>query len=92
MSKVGRLPTIDVYLNNLIEEAKELKVDGIINYNMRGCTVVLAYKKLLEEKAEKELGIPVLQLEGAQWDSSYRSEAQITSDLDEFAQVLLSMK
>jgi benzoyl-CoA reductase/2-hydroxyglutaryl-CoA dehydratase subunit BcrC/BadD/HgdB len=92
VSKVGRLTTGELYLNNIIEEAKELKVDGIINYNMRGCTVVLAYKKLLEEKAEKELGIPVLQLEGAQWDSSYRSEAQISSDLDEFAQMLLSIK
>jgi benzoyl-CoA reductase/2-hydroxyglutaryl-CoA dehydratase subunit BcrC/BadD/HgdB len=92
IGKVGRLSTAAPYVNNIIEAARDLEVDGIVNYNMRGCTVVLGYRKLLEEAAEKELGIPVLQLEGAQWDSGWRSEAQISADLDEFAQMLLSMK
>ncbi|MFC1920518.1 2-hydroxyacyl-CoA dehydratase [Chloroflexota bacterium] len=90
--KVGRHPPANTYVNNIIEVARDLNVDGIVNYNMRGCTQVLAYRKLLEEAAEKELGIPTLQLEGAQWDNNYRSEAHITADLDEFAQMLLSMK
>ncbi|MFC1532634.1 2-hydroxyacyl-CoA dehydratase [Thermodesulfobacteriota bacterium] len=80
-----------IYVNNIIWTAKDLEVDGIVNYNMRGCTCALGLKKMIEEKAEKELGIPTLQLEGAQWDSSYASEATITTQLDEFAQMLLNM-
>ena len=81
-----------IYVDNIIEQAEELEVDGIVNYNMRGCTCALGLKKIIEERAEKELGIPVLQLEGAQWDSSYASEATITAQLDEFAEMLLSNK
>ena len=45
VSKVGRLPTVTAYIDSVIEEAKALQVDGIVNYNMRGCTQVLGYKK-----------------------------------------------
>jgi benzoyl-CoA reductase/2-hydroxyglutaryl-CoA dehydratase subunit BcrC/BadD/HgdB len=79
-------------IENTVEVARALEVDGIINYNMRGCTIAVGLRKLLAERVEEELGIPILQLEGAQWDSNYRSEAQISADLDEFAQMLLSMK
>jgi benzoyl-CoA reductase/2-hydroxyglutaryl-CoA dehydratase subunit BcrC/BadD/HgdB len=78
-------------VTNIIDVARELEVNGIINYNMRGCTIALGLRKIIEDAAEKELGIPVLQLDGAQWDSSYRSEAQLTADLDEFAQMLTSI-
>ncbi|MFC1900340.1 2-hydroxyacyl-CoA dehydratase [Chloroflexota bacterium] len=81
-----------IYVDNIIEQAEEMEVNGIVNYNMRGCTAALGLKKIIEERAERELGIPVLQLEGAQWDSSYASEATITAQLDEFAEILLSSK
>ena len=72
--------------------AKDLEVDAIVNYNMLGCTATLGLRKLVEEKAEKELGIPVLQLEGKQHDMSYANEATISAKLDEFAQMCLSRK
>ena len=81
-----------LYVDDIIQKAREFQLDAIINYNMRGCTAALGLRKLIEERAEKELGIPVLQLEGAQWDSSYASEEQITAQLDEFAQMLLSQR
>lgn len=70
--------------------AKDLKVDGIVNYNMLGCTTALGYKKWLEDEAEKQLGIPTFQLEGKQQDANYASEETITRHLDEFAQLLLN--
>ena len=80
------------YVDEIIWNARDLQVDGIVNYNMRGCTAALGLKKIIEERAEKELGIPVLQLEGAQWDTSYADEATITAKLDDFAQMLLSQR
>jgi benzoyl-CoA reductase/2-hydroxyglutaryl-CoA dehydratase subunit BcrC/BadD/HgdB len=80
------------YMNDIIEDAKELGVDAIINYNMRGCTAALGLRRVIEERVEKELGIPILQLDGAQWDMSYADEPTITARLDEFAQMCLSNK
>ena len=68
---------------------RDLGLDAIINYNMLGCSATLGLKKLVEERAEKELAIPVLQLEGKQWDADYASEAVINTRLDEFAQMVL---
>ncbi len=46
----------------------------------------------MEDKAEKELGIPTLQLEGKQWDTNYANEATLTAHLEEFAQMCLDQK
>ncbi|MFC1535056.1 2-hydroxyacyl-CoA dehydratase [Thermodesulfobacteriota bacterium] len=72
--------------------ARDLRLDAIINYNMLGCTTALGFRKWLEDKAEKQLGIPTLQLEGKQLDVNYASEETITRHLDEFAQMLLNRK
>ncbi len=80
------------WVNNLIWTCRDLHVDAIINYNMLGCTATLGLRKLVEDAAEKELGIPTLQLEGKQWDSNYANETTITAKLDEFAQMLLSQR
>ncbi len=88
MSNLTGRPGINL-VNNIIQRCREFQRDAIINYNMRGCTAALGLRKLVEDAAEKELGIPTLQLEGAQWDTSYANEATITARLDEFAQMLL---
>ena len=80
------------WVNNLLWIARDLQVDAIVNYDMRGCTATLGLKKIVDDVVEKELGIPVLHVEGSQFDSSYASEATITAQLDEFAQMCLSKK
>ncbi len=79
------------WVDNMMWICQDLQLDAIINYNMLGCTATLGLKKLVEDRAG-ELGIPVLQLEGKQWDSNYASEETITTRLDEFAQMCLSRK
>ncbi len=78
------------WVDPMIWIARDLGVQGIVNYCQRGATCTLGLKKLVEDRAEKELGIPVLQLEGAQYDSTYASEATITAKLDEYAELVLS--
>ncbi len=80
------------WTGNLLAIAKDLQIDGIINYNLVGCTGVLGLKKILEERAEKELGIPVLQLEGKEFSSSLLNEADVNRQLNEFVDLCLSKK
>ncbi len=71
---------------------KDLQLDGIINYNMVGCSAAVCMKKMVEERAEKELGIPVLQLEGKQFSSTFAGEAEINRHLNEFIDLCLNKK
>ncbi|MBN1367242.1 MAG: 2-hydroxyacyl-CoA dehydratase [Dehalococcoidales bacterium] len=84
--------TGDAWVKPLMWICRDLGIDGIVNYCQRGATCTLGLKKLVEDTAEKELGIPTLQLEGAQWDTNYRDEKAITAQLEEFAQLILSRK
>jgi hypothetical protein len=80
------------WVDPIIWICKDLGIDGIINYNMVGCVATLGLRRIIEEKAEKELGIPTLQLEGKQWDSTFVSSERIAEKLEEFAQICLLMK
>ena len=80
------------WVDDMIWICRDLQLDAIINYCMLGCTATLGIRKMVEETAEKELGIPTLQLEGKQWDSRYAGEEAITAKLDDFAQVCLSQR
>jgi benzoyl-CoA reductase/2-hydroxyglutaryl-CoA dehydratase subunit BcrC/BadD/HgdB len=80
------------WVDGMIWVCKQLGVEGVINYNMLGCTEILGIRKIIEDRAEKELGIPTLQLEGKQWDNMYADEATITNKLDEFIQLCMSRK
>lgn len=80
------------WVNDMMWISHDLQLDAIINYCMLGCTATLGLRKMVEESAERDLGIPTLQLEGKQWDSRYANEEVITAKLDDFAQVCLSQQ
>jgi benzoyl-CoA reductase/2-hydroxyglutaryl-CoA dehydratase subunit BcrC/BadD/HgdB len=84
------IKTAKEWVDSLIWVCQQLGVEGIINYNMVGCTEILGIRKLVEEKAQDDLGIPVLQLEGKQWDENFADEKTITGQLNEFAALVLS--
>jgi benzoyl-CoA reductase subunit B len=78
--------------DGMIWVARDQKIDAIINFNMVGCTATLGLRKVVEERAEKELGIPMLQLEGKMWDRDYADENTLSSKMGEFVQMCLSNK
>ena len=86
------IKTAREWVDGLIWVCRSLNVDGVVNYNMVGCTEVLGIRKLVEERAQDELGIPTLQLDGKQWDESYADEKTITAQLNEFAAFVLGKK
>uniref|UniRef100_A0A7C2K4B1 2-hydroxyacyl-CoA dehydratase n=1 Tax=candidate division WOR-3 bacterium TaxID=2052148 RepID=A0A7C2K4B1_UNCW3 len=80
------------WVEPMIWICRDLEIDAIINYNMVGCVATLGLRKIIEERAEKELGIPTLQLEGKQWDKRYADEKIISEKLETFAQLCLIQK
>jgi len=80
------------WVDDLIWVAKDLGADGIVNYNCLGCSATLSLKKLVADKAESELGIPTLQLEGKLYDKNYADEETITTKLRNFTQMCLDQK
>jgi hypothetical protein len=58
---------------------RDLKIDAIVNFRQVGCTATVNLAKILEDQAEKELGIPVIHIEGRQLDSTY-ADPQIMED------------
>lgn len=79
------------WVEPMIWICRDLGIDGIINYNMVGCVATLGLRRLIEEKAERELGIPTLQLEGKQWDSAFMSAEKIAEKLEQFAEICIEM-
>jgi benzoyl-CoA reductase/2-hydroxyglutaryl-CoA dehydratase subunit BcrC/BadD/HgdB len=83
------IKTAQEWVDGLIWVCRSLGADGIVNYNMVGCTEILGIRKLVDERAQDELGIPTLQLDGKQWDDSFADEKTITTQLNEFVALVL---
>ena len=80
------------WVSDLMWVSKDIGVDGIINYNTLGCTASLSLKKLVADTAERELGIPTLQLEGKLYDQKYVNADTMNRKLEEFTQMCLDRK
>ena len=86
--------TLDKYGKALpgSQRSLHIRIDGLVYLEEQGCGAILGLKRVIQERAEKELGIPTVTIEASSTDSSYVDEATITAKLDEFAQTLLSQK
>ena len=71
---------------------RDLKIDAIINFKQVGCTATVGLAKILEDRAEKELGIPTMHFEGRQLDPSYFDQVQVNSQLNLFVDSCLRRK
>lgn len=79
------------WVDGMLWTCKDLGIDGIINFNMLGCTATLGLKKPIEDKAE-ELDISVLQLEAREWDPEYASPETINAQLLDFVNMVKAKK
>jgi benzoyl-CoA reductase/2-hydroxyglutaryl-CoA dehydratase subunit BcrC/BadD/HgdB len=52
------------WVNQLVEMAREVKIDGVVYYQNTGCIINRSCSKMVVDGLEKELGIPTLLLEG----------------------------
>jgi benzoyl-CoA reductase/2-hydroxyglutaryl-CoA dehydratase subunit BcrC/BadD/HgdB len=86
----GRLG--DQWVNTHINSCRDLHLDGIIYFLQWGCPTSNNLGKVVADVAEKELGIPTLQIEGRMLESSTYDEKDFYTKLDDFIEVCLARK
>ncbi len=64
------------WVNGTLEAARDIGAHGIIHFLLIGCTPMRGMGSEVAERAEKELGIPTLNVEGRQIDRAYMSQGQ----------------
>jgi benzoyl-CoA reductase/2-hydroxyglutaryl-CoA dehydratase subunit BcrC/BadD/HgdB len=80
------------WVNGALQTCRDLRIDGIVNFRQMGCTQTLGIGKLLEERAERELGIPTLQIDGRNISTEMYDEAEFNGRLDAFVDMCMASK
>ena len=80
------------WVDSTVNMARDLKCDGIIYFLQLGCSASGGVSRLVAEKAERELGIPTLMLEGRQLDPFYKSQQESEEEMNAFIDLCLSKK
>ena len=80
------------WVDDTLFVCRDLKIDAIINFKQVGCTATVGLAKILEDCAERELGIPTLHFEGRQLDPSYFDPVQVNTQLNVFVDSCLRRK
>ncbi len=82
----------ETWVNDTLEAAEFMKVDGMIYYVQIGCTATAGLGRVVAEAGEKRLGIPTLLMEGRQLDSKFKSQEECEQELEAFVDLCLSRK
>ncbi|MBI4317229.1 MAG: 2-hydroxyacyl-CoA dehydratase [Chloroflexi bacterium] len=72
------------WVNDALDVARDLGTHGIIHFQLVGCTPGRGMGSVLAERADKELGIPTLNLEGRYLDRDYMSQERFEEILSTF--------
>lgn len=82
----------ETWIRSTLDLCQDLKIDGMVYFMQLGCTATSGLGRVVAERAEKELGIPTLLLEGRQLDPLYKSQQECEAQLDMFVDLCLSRK
>ncbi len=72
------------WVNGTLDAARDIGAHGIIHWLQIGCTPMFSMGSVVAARAEKELGIPTLNLEGRQMDKEFMSQEQFDETLSVF--------
>jgi hypothetical protein len=64
----------------------------MIYYSQIGCTASAGLGRMVAERAEKELDIPTLIMEGRQLDAHFKSQQECEEELNTFVDLCLNRK
>ena len=82
----------DYYVNSIIKTCQELDLDGIVYFKQPGCSPTMALGGIVSERAERELGIPTVEIEARQIDQRGFDPRALLSKLVDFCNVCLARK
>ncbi|MBN1190083.1 MAG: 2-hydroxyacyl-CoA dehydratase [Dehalococcoidales bacterium] len=80
------------WVNQLVEMAKEVSIDGVVYYMNTGCIINRSCSRMVVEGFEKELNIPVLLLEGTMLNPERFNMSRDEESLEEFLDLCLKRK
>jgi hypothetical protein len=80
------------WVDHIISCCEYLNIDGIVQWLQVGCPTTLGLQKILSDRAEKELGILTLNLEGRMIDVDAYDRQRDESKLGEFIELCLDKK
>ena len=84
--------TAKMWIDQALRACRECKIDAIINFDQVGCTPVTGYSRLLKDAAEREMGIPSLNIVGREKMWTKQDEEQFLDQVDNFITRCLKRK
>jgi benzoyl-CoA reductase/2-hydroxyglutaryl-CoA dehydratase subunit BcrC/BadD/HgdB len=82
----------ETWVVDTLDACRDLKVDGMVYYSQIGCTASAGLGRMVAERAEKELGIPTLIMEGRQLDAHFKTQEACEDELNTFVDLCLGRK
>jgi len=80
------------FVNSIITTCRDLDLDGIIYFKQMGCSPTMPLGGIVSERAERELGIPTIEIEARQLDQRGFNPKDLLTKLVEFSNVCLARK
>jgi len=80
------------FVNSIITTCQDLDLDGIVYFKQTGCSPTMALGGIVSERAERELGIPTLEIEARQLDQRGFNPREFLAKLVDFCNVCLTRK
>ncbi len=80
------------WLDDVIYVARDLSIDAIVNFMQVGCMATSGLARLVADTAERELDIPVLNVEGRQLLRESYDKEKFEGELEEFIDICLIRK
>ncbi|MFC1928777.1 2-hydroxyacyl-CoA dehydratase family protein [Chloroflexota bacterium] len=80
------------WVDDIVWFAKDIGADGVVNFLLRGCPVTVGYHKVVNDRVESELGIPVFGFEAPGLDSSSYDADEAHSRLNDFLDLCLARR
>ncbi|MEW6034272.1 MAG: 2-hydroxyacyl-CoA dehydratase family protein [Chloroflexota bacterium] len=77
---------------DIYARCKQYGIDGLVHFQQPGCQTCIAHARVIADKAERELGIPSLEVEGYCQDAERHNEVEFANKVSSFADWLLERK
>jgi len=79
-------------VRDLLQACRDLKIDGIVHYQLWGCPNLISSSQMVADRARSELGLPSILIQGAALDAERLSWSELQSKLTDFIEVCLANK
>lgn len=80
------------WIGDILNYSREFSIDGILYFLQTGCPTTLTSQRIVVDRVEKELDIPVFVMEGWMLDEEKFDAVNFEEQLNEFAEICLRRK